>query len=150
MDKQESVYQTSLILVEHFSNCIERKKAGIPLGIHSRVLSHILHPETEFVAIGRSQKVVDGAVPHPEHIVPCSTIIWESIRLLEQGKSKVEVAKLITKHWKIVFISKEEASFIDTKKGLNLQHIMPENWNYETDDSFERLNLARIKVLPLK
>ena len=70
--------------------------------------------------------------------------------MLEEGKSKVEVAKLITKHWKIVFISKEEASFIDTKKGLNLQHIMPENWNYETDDSFERLNLARIRVLPLK
>src|SRR5699024_2503175 len=134
----------------HFSNWIERKKAGIHLGIHSRDLSHILHPETEFVAIGKSHKVVDGAVPHPENIVPCSTIIWESIRLFVQGKSKVEIAKLITKHLKIVFISKEEASFIDTKKGLNLQHIMPENWNYETDDSFERLNLARIKVLPLK
>lgn len=149
MNKQELIYQTSLILAEHFSNCIERKKAGSPLGIHSRVLSHILHPEADFVAVGRSQEVIDGAVAHPEHIVPCSTIIWESIRLLEEGKPKEEVAKLMTKHWKIVFISKEEASFIDTKKGLNLQYSMPENWNFETDDSFERLNLAGIKVLPL-
>ncbi len=149
MNKQESIYQASLILVEHFSNCIERKKAGISLGIHSRILSHILHPEVDFVAVGRSQEVINGAIPYPEHIVPCATIIWESIRLLEEGKEKKDVAKLIAKHWKIVFISKEQASFIDTKQGLNLQHSMPENWNFETDNSFERLNLAGIKVLSL-
>ena len=150
MNKQEVIYQTSLMLAEHFSNCIERKKAGIPSGLHSRIFSHILHPEADFVAVGRSQEVVNGAIPHPEHIVPCSTIIWESIRLLEEGKSKEEVAKLIVKHWKIVFISKDESSLIDTKKRLNLQCSMPENWEFETDDSFERLNLAGIKVLPLK
>ena len=150
MNKQEIIYQTSLILAEHFSNCIERKKLGIPSGVHSRIFSHILHPEAEFVAVGRSQEVVNGAISHPEHIVPCSTILWESLRLLEEGRSKEEVARLIAKHWKIVFISKDEAKFIDTKKGLNLQYGMPEIWNFETDDSFERLNLAGIKVLPLK
>ncbi len=149
MNKQDSIYQASLLLAQHFSNYIEQKKAGIPLGIHSRILSHILHPEVEFVAVGRSQEVVDGATPHPEHIVPCSTIIWESVRLLEEGKSQEEVARLIAKHWKIVFISKEEADFIDTKKGLNLQHTMPENWNFQTSDSFDRLKLAKIEVLPL-
>lgn len=96
-----------------------------------------------------SKEVVNGATPHPEHVVPCSVIIWESIRLLEEGKSHEEIAKLIAKHWKIVFISKEEASFIDTKKGLNLQHNMPANWDFETGDSFDRLKLAKIEVLPL-
>lgn len=116
MNKQETIYQTSLILAQHFSDCIERKKADMPSGIHSRILSHILHPELDFVAVGRSQEVVDGAIPYPEHIVPCATIIWESIRLLEEGKSQEEVAKLIAKHWKIVFISKKQAKFIDTKE----------------------------------
>ena len=149
MNKQESVYKTSLVLVEHFLNYIEQKKLGVHLGVHSRILSYILHPEVEFVTVGRSQKVADGAISHPEHIVPCSIIIWESIRLLEEGKSKEEVAKLIAKHWKIVLISKDEANFIDTKKGLNLKSSMPDNWNFETGDSFERLNLAGIQVLPL-
>lgn len=149
MNTEEAVYQTSLVLAQHFSNCIERKEAGMSSGVHSRILSYILHPETEFVAIGRSQTVVDGATPHPEHIVPCSTIIWESIRLLEEGKSKEYVAKLITKHWKIAFISDSERIFLDTKKGLNLKSSMPTGWNFETDDSFARLDLAGIKVLPL-
>lgn len=149
MNKQELVYKTSLVLVEYFLNYIEQKKLGVQLGMHSRILSYILHPEVEFVAVGKSQEVADGATPHPEHIVPCSIIIWESIRLLEEGKPKEVVAKLIAKHWKIVFISKDEASFIDTKKGLNLKSNMPDNWSFETDDSFERLNLAGIQVLPL-
>lgn len=149
MNKQESIYRTSLVLVEHFLNYIEQKRAGVHLGLHSRILSYILHPEVEFVTVGRSQDVANGAIPHPEHVVPCSTIIWESIRLLEEGRSKEEVAKLITKHWRIVFISKDEANFIDTKKGLNLKSSMPEGWNFETDDSFARLDLAGIKVLPL-
>lgn len=149
INKKESIYQTSLVLVEHFLNYIEQKKAGVRLGVHSRILSHILHPEAEFVAVGKSQAVVNGATPHPEHIVPCSTIIWESIRLLEEGKSKHYVAELITKHWKIVLISDSERIFIDTKKGLNLKSNMPKNWNFETDDSFARLDLAGIKVLPL-
>ncbi|WP_201511685.1 hypothetical protein [Psychrobacter alimentarius] len=149
MNKQETVYKTSLVLVEHFLNCIERKKLGINLGVHSRIFSYILHPEVEFVTVGKSQEVADGAPPHPEHVVPCSIIIWESIRLLEEGKPKEEVAKLIAKHWKIVFISKDESSFIDSKKGLNLKSSMPDNWDFETGDSFERLNLAGIQVLPL-
>lgn len=88
MNAQESVYQASVVLVQHFSSCIKRKKAGIPSGVHSRILSHILHPEAEFVAVGRSQAVVNGATPYPEHIVPCSTIIWESIRLLEKENQR--------------------------------------------------------------
>ncbi len=149
MNKQEAVYKTSLVLVEHFLNCIEQKKLGANSGVHSRILSYILHPEVEFVAVGKSQEVADGAHPHPEHIVPCSIIVWESIRLLEEGKPKEEVAKLIAKHWKIVFISKNEASFIDAKKGLNLKSSMPDNWSFETGNSFERLDLAGIQVLPL-
>ena len=145
MTPEESIYKTSLLLVEHFSYCIQREGRGI----HSRIFSHILHPEEEFVAIGQSQEVINGAPAHPEHVVPCATLISESFRLLNEGMPKEDIAKLLSKHWKIVYISKEQANYLDTKKGLNLQHKMPVGWQFETGDSFERLNIAKIEVLPL-
>lgn len=148
MNKDDSVYKTALLLVEHFDYCIQRDGKGI----HSRVFSHILHPEEYFVAVGSSREVTEGAAPHPEHIVPCSTLISESFRLLKERIPKSEIAALLAKHWKIVYISKEQARILDTKKGggLNLQYKMPPGWNFETGDSYARLNLAKIEVLPIE
>jgi hypothetical protein len=146
MDKQESIYRTALLLVEHFNYCILRNRKGI----HSRIFSHILHPEEEFVAIGQSQDVIDGAKPYPEHVVPCATLINKSFRLIKEGLPKEEIANLITKHWKIVYISKDQADYLDTKKGLNLKYKMPDGWNFETGNTYARLELANIEVLPLE
>ena len=145
MSPEESIYKTSLLLVEHFSYCIERGGKGI----HSRIFSHMLHPEKDFIAVGQSKEVLEGAPVHPEHVVPCSTLISESFRLLKERTPKEEIAKLLSKHWKIVYISKEQANFLDTKMGLSLKHKMPEGWQFETGDSFARLKLAKIEVLPL-
>ena len=145
MDKKESVYKTSLLLVEHFSYCAQRDGKGI----HSRIFSYILHPEEEFVAIGQSQEVINGAKPYPEHVVPCATLINESFRLLDEGIPKREIAELLAKHWKIVFISKEQANYLDSKDGLNLKNKMPEDWKFESGDTLARLKLANIQVLPL-
>jgi hypothetical protein len=150
MNKQESIYQTALLLVDHFDYCNQREDKGIHKGIHTRIFSHILHPEEEFVAIGRSKEVANGAESHPEHIVPCATLITESCRLLREGVPKQEIAQLLVMHWKIVYISKEQAKFLDTKSGLNLKNSMPAGWDFKTSDSFARLNLANIKVLPLE
>jgi len=145
MNNEESVYRTSLLLVEHFNNCIQRSGKGI----HTRIFSHILHPEQEFVAIGCSKEVIDGAKAYPEHVVPCATLINESFRLIEDGMAKEDIAKLLAKHWKIVYISKVQATYLDTKKGLNLKYKMPEGWTFETGDTFARMKLAKIEVLPL-
>jgi hypothetical protein len=145
MDKKESVYKTSLLLVKHFSYCAQRNGKGI----HSRIFSYILHPEAEFVAIGRSQEVINGADPYPEHVVPCATLISESIRLINEGMPESEIAELLAKHWKIVFISKEQAKYLDSKDGKNLKDKMPPGWKFETGNTFERLKLANIEVLPL-
>ncbi len=146
MDKIESIYKTSLLLVEHFSYCAQRGGKGI----HSRIFSHILHPEEEFVAMGQSEEVMNGASPYPEHVVPCVTLIEESLRLLDQGMPKTEIAELLAKHWKIVFISKQQANYLDAKDGLNLKSKMPEGWKFESGDTLARLNQAGIQVLPLK
>ena len=145
MDKEDAIYRTSILLVEHFKDCLEREDRGI----NSRIFSKILHPEENFVAVGQSQEVIDGAPVHPEHIVPCAVLIDESIRLIKANMPNASIAKLLAKHWKIAYISKEQASFLDTKKGLNLASSMPDGWCFETGDTYARLNKADIKLLPL-
>ncbi|MBS9780289.1 MAG: hypothetical protein KGV51_06655 [Moraxellaceae bacterium] len=154
MNLENEVYKTALLLVEHFSNCIERESKGLPTGFHSRIFSTMLHPENEFVTIGKVKEVEDIKSAHPEHIVPCSVIGYEAYRLIEEGKSKEEIAKLITKHWKIVYITKEQADLLDTKKGINMKSRMPDDWQFEDGDTFARLKLAGIiqgesEILPL-
>jgi len=119
-------------------------------GRHSRVFSYFLHPEMDFVGVGKSQEVIDGKAPHPEHVVPCIVLINESCRLLKEGVPETEVARLLSKHWKIVLISKEEAGRLDSKDGTGLKCRMPENWRFESGDTYERLKQAGIKWLPLE
>lgn len=146
MNNEESVLKAALLLVQHFEYCIQRGGNGN----HSRIFSYILHPEKDYVAVGRSQEVIDSAKPHPEHVVPCATLIEESMRLIKEGMPKQEIAELIAKHWKIVYISKDQASYLDTKKGINMKYKMPDGWNFETGDTYARLKLANIDVLPLE
>lgn len=145
MTKDESVYNASLLLVEHFSHCQARDGRGR----HSRVFSYFLHPEVSFVGVGRSKKVAEGAKPYPEHVVPCTTLIDESARLLSSGMPKEQIARLLAKHWKIALLSKEEATYLDAKDGLNLKSSMPKEWSFENGDTFARLKLANIELLPL-
>lgn len=145
MDKDESVYRASLLLVRHFKDCLARNGKGL----HSRIFNYFLHPEVHFVGVGRSQSVVDGEPTHPEHVVPCAVLIEESCRLLSQGVSENEIARMLSKHWKIALISKEQAACLDSKSGLNLKHRMPEGWRFESGDTYARLNLAKIELLPL-
>ena len=145
MDLAEFWVFFNSLLVEHFSCCAQRDGKGI----HSRIFSYILHPEEEFVAIGQSQEVINGANPYPEHVVPCATLIKESFRLLDEGMPKREIAELLAKHWKNVFISKKQANYLDSKDRLNLKNRMPEDWKFEFGDTFARLQLANIQVLPI-
>lgn len=145
MDNNESVYRASLLLVKHFRDCIERNGKGF----HSRVFSHFLHPEIDFIGAGKSQEVIDGEPAHLEHIVPCSVLYKESCRLITGSMPEDKVAQLLAKHWKVAYISKKQASQLDSKSGLDLKHRMPDGWCFESGDTYERLNLAKIELLPL-
>lgn len=145
MENTESVYRASLLLVQHFKDCLERDGKGF----NSRVFSHFLHPELDFVGVGRSQEVINGEPVHPEHVVPCAVLIKEASRLIQKGTPDTEVACLMSKHWKIALISKKQADYLDSKDGLNLKHTMPDGWCFETGDTYERLKMAGIELLPL-
>ena len=145
--KQAFVFQTCLLLVNHISNLVTHEhKTGIRLGYHSRIFDHILHPQRHFVYLGKSEKLVDGMPMHPEHVVPCSYMIYELEKLIKAGQySNEDLARALQKNWKVVYITKEEANYLDFN--LKLKSTMPENWDFMTDRPEERLELAGIKLI---
>lgn len=147
MNKEKEVFKASLHLVRHFKDCLERERNGFPKGIHSRVFNFMLHPEGDFVGIGRSQAVIDGAPAYPEHVVPCAKMIEECCRLIKSHVEENHIAMLLSKHWKIAYISKSQAAYIDFD--LKLKNEMPKGWSFEDGETYERLNLAGIDLLPL-
>ena len=152
---EEEVYKTALLLVNLFEINGNRKKNGLEsTGRHSRIFQYALHPEISFVGYGKTKETLNSSLIHPEHVVPCTVLISECTRLLESDMTKEEIASLLTKHWKIVYITKEQATFLDTKKGICLKHSMPKGWSFENGDTFARLKLANIiqdekELLPL-
>ncbi|MDP1969917.1 MAG: hypothetical protein Q8K42_03155, partial [Methylobacter sp.] len=107
--KEELVYRTCVLLVQHFRNLLEARVGGFNCGFNSRIFQHMLHWEFDFVGIGQSAEVTNESGFHPEHIVPCAVLISETCRLIE-GKvlNDTEIAKLLQKHWKIARITKEQ------------------------------------------
>jgi hypothetical protein len=138
--KKEIIFNTCLTLVKHFRMMKENN-----LAIHTRLFSHILHPEQNFVHIGSSENVTENTKNHPEHVVPCAVLIDESCRLIENGEMMDEaIASLLQKHWKIATITKDEAKYIDQKLGYKSK--MPKGWCFETGDTLARLNKAKIDL----
>lgn len=143
--KDELVYKTCLLLIQHFRNLID----GGKVGFNSRIFQHMLHWEFDFVGIGHSPEVTLESGIYPEHVVPCAVLINESCRLIEQERlSDEEIAKLLQKHWKIVRITPTQANYIDdSKKGLGYKSTMPSGWDFETGDTLARINEAEITIV---
>ena len=148
--KEQFVYDTALVCVQHLKNALKyRKESGDGGGIHSRLMEDLLHPEEHFILCGQSQEVIDGKPSRKEHVVPCVVLVDKTLRLLNAGKDIEYIAKLFAKHWKVARISKDEARFIDSKKGANLKKRMPEGWCFEKGDTLARLKAAGIQLHPV-
>lgn len=149
MDKEQAIFETCILLVKHFKNMNShteyRKKISLGhAGFHTRIFSHILHPEKEFVYVGSSVELNEGEPFHPEHIVPCVVLMNESIRLIKNGHSDEYIAKILQRHWKVAHITKGQAKKLDQELGLKT--TMPSGWNFETGSSLARLEAAGIKL----
>lgn len=137
------VYATCQLLVEHFKNINSLDSNG--LGFHSRLFSHVLHPEEKFILEGRTEGVIAGEPSRLEHLVPCVLLYTETKRLLKEGRlSSDEIAKLLQRHWRVARITKIEQELLDNKHGL--KSTMPVGWDYETGSTLARLNVAEIKL----
>ena len=140
------VYETCLLLVTHFRNLIQFSKNGF--GFNTRIFSHMLHPEKEFVCAGQSQLVTAETPTHPEHVVPCATLITECQKLIRAGTHSDEaIAVLLQKHWKVATITKEEQQILDSKSKLGYKSKMPTNWSFESGNTFARFEEAKIVLV---
>jgi predicted small metal-binding protein len=145
---EDVVYETCLILIRHFRTLLRLNKDE--LGFHTRLFSHILHPETTFVYAGQSEDISPETGVHLEHVVPCAALITHCKLLIKANKlSDEEIAQLLQKHWKVAHISRREQHILDSKNEKNLKSKMPPDWTFEDGDTFERLKLAGIKLRPL-
>lgn len=136
------VFRTCQRIVAHIRHHVEEGRGGI----HTRLFSHMLHPEKNFVYAGRTMEAGKGNT-HPEHVVPCCVLVEETRNLIRGGEMTDDaIAALLQKHWKIVDISSEQAKFID--ETLGWRSSMPASWDYRTGDTFARLSNAGIKFLP--
>lgn len=135
------VYATCRLLVEHFRNIDSLDSNG--LGFHSRLFSHILHPEEKFILEGCSEGAIARRPTRLEHLVPCVVLFTETKRLLREGRlTGDEIAKLLQKNWRVARITKAEQELLDNVH----KSTMPTGWDYETGSPLARLLIAKIEL----
>jgi hypothetical protein len=98
LNKNDVVYETCLLIVRHFRNLV----AHNGYGFNSRIFSHILHPEKEFVLIGTSIEATQESTPYPEHVVPCAVLISECCRLISENFADAHIAELLQSTGKLL------------------------------------------------
>lgn len=137
------VLATCELLVAHFRNLQMPSANG--RGFHTRVFSHVLHPEEQFVSAGRSELSTKGGATRLEHIVPCRVLFDETIRLIREGQlSDQDIAKLLAKHWRVARLAQSEQQALDRVH----RHTMPAGWRFDDGDTFARLALLGITLQP--
>jgi hypothetical protein len=87
---------------------------------------------------GRLQEK-SGRNAYREHIVPCDFMMREAIRMFEMGATVEEVASMFEKNNKILLISDDEATKVDSKH----KTTMPDGWKIG-DDILARIHYAGI------
>jgi len=140
-NQDKLISKTCLTIMQHYKNLIDADCGGF----HTRLFSHILHPETKFICIGESVLINSETKVHLEHVVPCAVLISETKRLIKENKlSDDEIAGLLKKHWKVAIITNDEAKKLDFT--LKLKSVMPKDWCFEHGKTNARLNLAKIEL----
>jgi len=76
-----------------------------------------------------------------EHVVPCTMILDNAIKMFEDNKTEEDVAQMIEDNLKIVHITKDQAKHLDIDLGLRTS--MPDGWAFG-DNIFARLDVAEI------
>lgn len=101
----------------------------------------------EWITVGYSVKGREqqrsGRNAYREHIVPCTLIEREAIRMFNEGQSVEAVAQMIKSNLFILKISDEEANTLDNILGLRT--TMPEGWTFG-QDVYSRITFAGIEI----
>lgn len=139
--KDDILFKTCQIVVQWVKLHVDDRRGGL----HTRIFSHILNPELDYVCAGISREALESnrSARYFEHVVPCRTLIVELRRLVAcNERSADEIASMLMKHWKVALITKDQAREIDR----HYKSEMPEGWTFETGDTMARL--SGIELLP--
>ena len=95
----------------------------------------------DIITIGKDKAVLaDPKAPQwREHIVPCTLIKEEAIRMAQAGATTPQIAQMLKENLAIVIITAEEAKTLDAV----YQTTMPAGWNFG-DNIFARLEAMNI------
>ena len=140
--KEQITLRICKLIVRLIRNHVEEDRGGP----HTRIFTHMLHPEQDYVLTGISSNFSEGKDRHVEHVVPCVVMISMTKELIQEGRlSDEQLAILMMRNWKVAILTKEEAKTIDQKLGLKTR--MPESWSYEHGDPMARLTAAGITLI---
>ena len=95
----------------------------------------------KLIKVGESKAVqADPTAPQwREHIVPCTMIKEEAIRMAQANEPTAHIAQMLKENLAIVIITAEEAKKLDAV----YQTTMPDGWNFG-DSKFARLDAISI------
>lgn len=99
----------------------------------------------EYVVVGTSVRGTECR----EHVVPRLVLCNRCLEMFAAGATTEDVADFLSRHLRVVLISKEERALLDSSAGLNLRQRMPEGWDFSEGDAFARLRLAGIEYREL-
>lgn len=141
MSHAELLASTCRLVFSHVRNVDRHGGAGL----HTRLFSHLLHPEEQFVFAGRSTRLANGEASRLEHVAPCAVLLSEIRRLIELGVSDETVASMLARHWRVARITKAEQECLD--HDFALKATMPTGWSLEKGDTFARFTAAGITLV---
>ena len=96
----------------------------------------------DIITIGKDKAVLANpeAPQWREHVVPCTLIKEEAIRMAQTGASIPQIAQMLKENLAIIIITAEEAKALDAV----YQTTMPAGWNFG-DNIFARLDAMNIE-----
>jgi hypothetical protein len=134
------ITRTCHLVVAHLRNVDQHGGKGL----HTRLFSHLLHPEEDFVFAGRSIRLQPGMPSRLEHVVPCAVMLRECRRLIGEGSADEAIALLLASHWRVARITLDEQQRLD--KALRLKSTMPAGWRFESGATLARFTAAGITL----
>lgn len=125
----------------YFEKTATALKAIIDAEAYDFLTRHTFDQHDELITVGKSQAVINDptAPTWREHIVPCTLILEETVKMVQAGCTIPQLAQMLKENLAIVVITADEAKRLDAV----YQTTMPAGWQFG-DNVFARLDAMNI------
>lgn len=125
----------------YFEKTATALKAIVDAEAYDFLTRHTFDQHDELITVGKSRAVLaDSTAPTwREHIVPCTVILDEAVRMVQANCTVPQLAQMLKENLAIVVITADEAKHLDSV----YQTTMPAGWQFG-DNVFARLDAMNI------